>query len=109
MLNFFKRREFTNGMKVHSQMNHPNIVKLVDFVSFDTIPYRVMEYIQGSTVADEIDRILASPKGTVPGQFQTLIERTYARIERMIDRLEEGGVEEEDIEDGEVEEEEVRE
>lgn len=64
MLNFFKRCEFTRGLKIQGRMNHPNIVKLVDLVAFDTVPYGVMEYVYGVNLRQAMltkSRLLADP------------------------------------------------
>ncbi len=44
-----------------SRINHPNVVDVTDVGSEDGIPYLVMEYLDGETLADLIDR-----KGPLP-------------------------------------------
>src|SRR5437773_613577 len=49
---------FQREAEVTSSLRHPNIVQVLDFRQLpDGTPYIVMEYLEGSDVAVEIDRV----------------------------------------------------
>ncbi|MCM8533554.1 MAG: protein kinase, partial [Lentisphaeraceae bacterium] len=43
---------FLREVYVHSKLNHPNIVKLIDFGYHDTLCYMALEYLRGETLKD---------------------------------------------------------
>lgn len=48
---------FMREAKAFSKINHPNVVQLIDFnTANDGLPYLVMEYVQGISLADLITR-----------------------------------------------------
>lgn len=49
---FLKR--FEREAKVLAQLNHPNIVKIIDYGEYEGLPYLVMEYIPGGTLKNKL-------------------------------------------------------
>jgi serine/threonine protein kinase/serine/threonine protein phosphatase PrpC len=49
---------FRNEARLHSSLNHPNIVTLYDFFDDDGVPCIVMEYVAGPTIEE---RLLSGP------------------------------------------------
>ena len=50
-------KRFINESKTVSMLDHENIVKILDVVITDDLKYIVMEFIDGITLKDYIDRI----------------------------------------------------
>ena len=50
------RERFSREARAAAALNHPNIVTVFDFGSYDSQPYIVMEYVPGETVAGLIRR-----------------------------------------------------
>jgi tRNA A-37 threonylcarbamoyl transferase component Bud32 len=46
----FQQRFFAAEAALVGRLNHPNVVKLLDAVADDALPYLVMEYVPGSTL-----------------------------------------------------------
>src|SRR5688572_18668357 len=55
---FLKRFEIE--AKALAQLNHPNIVKVLDFGEQDGIPYLVMEFLQGGTLKQKMGKAISS-------------------------------------------------
>lgn len=51
-LDGFKINRFENEAQLISQLNHPNIVKVLDFGKENGIPFLVMEYMDGGSLSD---------------------------------------------------------
>lgn len=51
-LDGFKINRFENEAQLISQLNHPNIVKVLDFGKESGIPFLVMEYMDGGSLSD---------------------------------------------------------
>ena len=50
------RERFLREARVAARLSHPNIVSVFDAGEDDGRPYIVMEYVEGSTLADELER-----------------------------------------------------
>lgn len=49
-------KRFQNEARLTSLLDHPNIIKTLSFgISTDSRPYLILEYLQGRTLADELD------------------------------------------------------
>jgi eukaryotic-like serine/threonine-protein kinase len=46
-LNLFKRYEFTRGLDIQAQMDHPSIIKVFEMHTLQAVPYAVLEFIDG--------------------------------------------------------------
>ncbi len=49
-------RRFAREARAVSVLNHPNIVRVLDFGADDGLPYIVMEFLRGEALQDRIDR-----------------------------------------------------
>ena len=49
----FKKR-FRREAKIHSKLNHPNIVKLIDFREREDGLFIIMEYVEGKQLDDYV-------------------------------------------------------
>jgi eukaryotic-like serine/threonine-protein kinase len=50
------RRRFLREARIAAKLSHPNVVSVYDGGETDGLPYIVMEYVQGVTLADELAR-----------------------------------------------------
>ena len=50
------RRRFSREARLAAKLEHPNVVQVFDVGEDDDRPYIVMEYVQGGTVADRLNR-----------------------------------------------------
>ena len=50
------RKRFEREAKSLARLNHPNIVQVIDFGEYHSIPYLVMPYIPGGTLKEHIKR-----------------------------------------------------
>ncbi len=55
------REQFRAEARLQARLDHPNIVRVLDFEDEAALPYLVLEYVEGSTLADKIAR-----EGRVP-------------------------------------------
>lgn len=46
---------FENEARFSSALNHPNVIKIFDYNTFDDLPYIVNEYIKGQTLRESLD------------------------------------------------------
>ncbi|MFA6755024.1 MAG: protein kinase [Bacilli bacterium] len=46
---------FENEARFSSALNHPNVVKIFDYNTYDGLPYIVNEYVKGQTLRDSLD------------------------------------------------------
>ena len=69
-------RRFKNESKAIAVLNHPNIVRVYDVSFGDMIQYIVMEYIEGTTVAN----LTAQRGGRIPPGFRRI--RAFRRGSR---------------------------
>ncbi len=71
-----------------SELSHPNLVSIFDTGSLDNgLPYHVLEYLDGISLADEIDINGAlSPKRAIPIFIQICDVMQYAHERGLIDR-----------------------
>tara|TARA_B100001250_G_scaffold412619_1_gene444348 strand:- start:68 stop:2284 length:2217 start_codon:yes stop_codon:yes gene_type:complete len=51
------RKRFSNEAITHSKLNHPNIVKLLDFIENDDGLYLIMEYVEGIQIDEHIKKV----------------------------------------------------
>jgi len=58
-----ERERFKSEARAAATINHPNIVQIIDAGEVETIPYYVMEYVPGYSVADLLDI-----KRIIPGE-----------------------------------------
>ena len=49
-------RRFHNEAVILSKLNHPNIVAIYDFDDHDRMPFLIMEYVRGQTLAARLER-----------------------------------------------------
>jgi serine/threonine protein kinase len=49
-------KRFEQEFRISSKLDHPNIVKVIEFSSNGGQPYYVMEYIDGESLGDKLDR-----------------------------------------------------
>src|SRR5438105_2945220 len=62
--NLLKRKEFAHGLKIQTQLKHPNIVQIIDHISLKMIPYAAMEYVDGMSLREAIfkwDDLILNP------------------------------------------------
>lgn len=59
------RERFLREARYAAQLSHPNVVAIYDTGEEDGLPYIVMEYVDGATLADELRRRGALPPGEV--------------------------------------------
>jgi serine/threonine-protein kinase len=52
---------FAREARVAASLSHPNLVSVFDFEATDGRPFLVMEYVEGSNLADQIDERAALP------------------------------------------------
>lgn len=69
------RARFLNEAKALAALNHPNIVKVLDFVSQEGIYYTFMEYVEGKTLQD----VLNEQDGPMPVEQAVQILAPIAR------------------------------
>jgi hypothetical protein len=50
------RRRFSREARLAARLEHPNVVQVFDVADDDERPYIVMEYVDGGTVADRLER-----------------------------------------------------
>jgi serine/threonine-protein kinase len=50
------RRRFLREARIAAKLSHPNVVSVYDGGETDGLPYIVMEYVEGVTLADELTR-----------------------------------------------------
>ena len=70
-------KRFINESKAIAAMNHPNIVKVYDVVVASDTKYLVMEYIEGESLRDYMDR-----NGAIP------FDKTVSILSQILDALE---------------------
>ena len=59
------RERFLREARYAAKLSHPNVVAIYDTGEEDGLPYIVMEYVSGSTLADELARRGSLPAGEV--------------------------------------------
>lgn len=59
------RERFLREARYAAKLSHPNVVAIYDTGEEDGLPYIVMEYVDGATLADELQRRGALPPGDV--------------------------------------------
>ncbi len=59
------RQRFLREARYAARLSHPNVVAIYDTGEEDGLPYIVMEYVDGATLADELHRRGALPPGEV--------------------------------------------
>lgn len=64
--------------KLMVQLNHPNIVSLIEFGKVDDDYYISMEYIEGTTLKGLIQKVLATPNSAITIDMATHIVREIA-------------------------------
>jgi len=65
-----RKARFEREAKAISQLNHPHICTLHDIGNQDGIDYLVMEYIEGETLADRLERGPLTPQEAVTVAIQ---------------------------------------
>ncbi|HYH65100.1 MAG TPA: serine/threonine-protein kinase [Urbifossiella sp.] len=60
-----RERFHRDNVLVSAQMNHPNVVRVLDAGEADGVPYVVMEYAEGETLAQKIRERVVLPVATV--------------------------------------------
>lgn len=48
---------FNKEYKLLSNINHPNIVRVFDFIEDEEAAYLIMEYLNGETLTSEMDNL----------------------------------------------------
>lgn len=48
-------RRFENEARIHSKLNHPNIISIYDFDNQDGVDFLVMEYVPGQTLSARLE------------------------------------------------------
>jgi serine/threonine-protein kinase len=51
------REQFENEAQILATLNHPNLVRVTDYFTWDGNEYLVMDFVEGESLADRIDRI----------------------------------------------------
>src|SRR5437870_606894 len=51
------RRRFVREGRSSALIDHPNVAKVTDFGTSGDLPYLVMEYLEGETLADRLARV----------------------------------------------------
>ena len=62
-------------------LNHPNIVRLLQFGSHESQPYLVMEYVPGRTLKSEISRRSRSGAGFHPALVKHIVDQILSGLE----------------------------
>ena len=65
-----RKQRFEREAKAISQLNHPHICTLFDIGNEDGIDYLVMEYVEGETLADRLERGPLTPQEAVTAAIQ---------------------------------------
>src|ERR1051326_5743057 len=87
------RERFEREAKTISSLNHPNICALYDLGQHEGSDFLVMEYLQGDTLADRIQR------GALPPDQVT---RIGGEIANALDRAHKGGIVHRDLKPGNI-------
>src|SRR5437867_2424892 len=67
-------QRFLNEARIHAGLHHPNIVTLYDFLEFDGKPCLVMEYVDGTTLAEHLRVRGPLPLSEAIFIFQRIVE-----------------------------------
>jgi len=67
-------QRFLNEARIHAGLHHPNIVTLYDFLEFDGKPCLVMEYVDGTTLAERLRVQGSLPLSEAILLFQQIVE-----------------------------------
>ncbi len=57
-------KRFEQEFRAASLIDHPNVVKAIEYCGFGPTPFLVMEYVDGSSLGDKVDR-----EGALPEDF----------------------------------------
>ncbi len=68
---------FRNEARIHSQLHHPHIATLYEFLEFRGRPCIVMEYVDGQTLSDRIRRHGRLPPSEAVAIFQAVAEAIH--------------------------------
>ncbi|MBI1893589.1 MAG: protein kinase [Candidatus Rokubacteria bacterium] len=71
------KRRFYQEATAAGRLNHPNLVSVYDVVEVDGVPYMVMEYLEGRTLAD----LIASEGPLRPRQATHLVSQVCSALE----------------------------
>jgi eukaryotic-like serine/threonine-protein kinase len=71
-LNLFKRYEFTRGLDIQSQMDHPSIIKVLEMHTLQATPYAILEYIDGFNLRQKLVHGRASIENRIAILLQIL-------------------------------------
>jgi serine/threonine-protein kinase len=77
---------FEREARATARLNHPNCVSLVDFGLDDGAPYLVMEYVEGRTLADILDKGPVSPPRALHIARQILAGLAHAHTRGILHR-----------------------
>jgi tetratricopeptide (TPR) repeat protein len=74
------RQRFTREAKAIAQLNHPNILPVIDYGQEDDLIYIVMKYVAGGTLADRLKHPidLATTTGLI-GQIAAALDHAHQR------------------------------
>jgi serine/threonine protein kinase len=88
------REQFRAEARLQAKLDHPNIVRVLDFEDAATLPYLVLEFVEGSTLADQIAK-----RGRVPPD-QAL--RTVLQITEALSAIHDMGIVHRDVKPGNI-------
>ncbi|CAN5207534.1 hypothetical protein BH10CYA1_BH10CYA1_59250 [soil metagenome] len=80
-------RRFQNEAKAASKLDHPNLVRCVDFGMIDgTVPFLVMDYVDGETLSDVLKRRRLSVQEALDLFIPLAFAMAYAHQEHVVHR-----------------------
>ena len=80
-------RRFEQEFKAARSLDHPNLVKAIDFGTEGKTPYLVMEFVDGETLGQRIDRVGKVREGEAIDVIQQVAQGLYkAHIQGLVHR-----------------------
>ncbi len=81
------RQRFAQEAEAASRLQHPNVVSVLDFGKTDAgLLYLVMEFVEGDTLADRIDRGPVPERDTIKIAKQLCLGLTHAHDQGLVHR-----------------------
>ena len=82
------RQRFTQEAKTHSKLDHPNIIKLLDYKEKEEDLYLIMEYFDGIQLDDHINQVSGPiPENELTSLFAQILDAIgYAHDEGLVHR-----------------------
>lgn len=77
---------FQQEISILSRLNHPNIIKIKDWGMHKSKPYFVMEYLQGETLAERLNREIFPTRRALKIVYYVLDALSYAHQKGVIHR-----------------------